>query len=232
MSNHTDVDRGMWASLARVRFHPRLVDRAIGLVHAHLVPDFAAQPGARYGYWMVDRRSGHAVVVKCWHSREAIEDSRAELGAARAMVIDELGALLTETGVYAVHGCAGDGVPISGHHAWSRITFVEGLAPDVEDPDHVLFRTARRRYENRAGFLSLCWLVDAPSGLGLGIVTWTTQAACTGSEPAGRRTRRQVERAFRCRIDGVETVETIAVAAPTSDRATLAPPRWAVSPLR
>lgn len=232
MNNPADVDRGMWASLARVRFDPQLVDGAIELVKTHLVPDFVARPGSRYGYWMVDRITGHAVIVMCWNSREAIEDSRTELGAARAMVIDELDALLTETGVYAVHGCVGDGDPISLQLAWSRITFVEGLAPNVDDPDHVLFRTARRRYENRAGFLSLCWLVDAPSGLGLGIVTWTTQAACTGSEPAGRRARRQVERAFRCRIDGVETVETIAVAAPTSDRATLAPPRRTASQLR
>jgi hypothetical protein len=125
--------------------------------------------------------------------------------------------LLTETGIYAVHGCAGDGVPISGQHAWSRITFVEGLDRDVDDPGNVLFRASRRRYERCTGFLSLCWLVDAASGNGLGIVTWDTKAACTASEPVGRRTRRQVEEAFRCRIDGVEEVETLAVAAPSHD---------------
>lgn len=204
----------MWANLARVRFDRQLVDQAIDLVKTQLVPGFMVQPGSRYGYWMVDRMTGHAVVVTCWDSREAIENSRAELGAVRATVIDELDALLTETGVYAVHGCAGDGAPISGQMAWSRITFVEGLPSDVDDPDHVLFRSALRRYADRAGFLSMCWLVDAPSGNGLGIITWDTKAACTASEPASRRTRRQVEQAFGCRIDGVEEVETIAVAAP------------------
>ncbi|HSP04167.1 MAG TPA: hypothetical protein VLR27_11725, partial [Acidimicrobiales bacterium] len=49
------------------------------------------------------------------------------------------------------------------------------------------------------------------------IVTWDTKAACTASEPASRRTRQQVEQAFGCRIDGVEEVETIAVAAPVHD---------------
>lgn len=212
-----DAGSGMWASLARVRFDRQLADQAIDLVKTHLVPAFVAQPGSRYGYWMVDRTTGHAVVVTCWDNREAIGDSRAELGAVRAMVIDELDALLTETGIYAVHGCSGDGVPISGELAWSRVTFVEGLGPDLDDPDNVLFRTALRRYEDRAGFLSMCWLVDVPSGNGLSIVTWDTKAACTASEPASRRTRQQVEQAFGCRIDGVEEVETIAVAAPVHD---------------
>lgn len=208
---------GMWANLARVRFDPKLVGRATDLVKTHLVPGFMAQPGSQYGYWMVDRMTGHAIVVTCWDSREAIENSRAELGATRAMVIDELDALLTQTGMYAVHGCTGDGVPISDQLAWSRITFVEGLPSDVDDPDHVLFRTALRRYQDCAGFLSYCWLVDAPSGNGLAISTWDTKAACRASEPASHRTRRQVEQAFRCRIDGVEEVETIAVAAPGHD---------------
>lgn len=212
-----DARNGMWASLARVRFDRQLVDRAIDLVKTHLVPAFVAQPGSRYGYWMVDRTTGHAVVVTCWDDREAIEDSRAELGAVRSMVIDELDALLTETGTYAVHARAGDGAPISGQLAWSRITFVEGLAPDVDDPDQVLFRSALRRYEDDAGFLSMCWLVDAPSGNGLAIVTWDTEASRTASEPVGRRTRRLVEQALGCRIDGVEEVETIAVAAPVHD---------------
>jgi hypothetical protein len=208
---------GMWANLARVRFDRKLVDQAIGLVRTHLVPGFVTQPGSRYGYWMVDRTTGHAVVVTCWDNREAIEDSRAELGAARAMVMDELDALLIETGIYSVHACAGDGVPISGQSAWSRITFVEGLASEVDDPDDVLFRSALRRYEGYAGFLSMCWLVDAPSGNGLAIVTWDTKASRTASESASRRTRRHVERALRCRIDGVEEVETIAVATPVHD---------------
>lgn len=212
-----DAESGMWASLTRVRFDRRRADRAIDLVKTHLVPAFVAQPGSRYGYWMVDRTTGHAVVVTCWGNRKAIEDSRAELGAVRAMVIDETDALLTETGIYAVHACAGDGVPISGQLAWSRITSVEGLASDVDDPDQVLFRSALRRYEDCTGFLSMCWLVDAPSGNGLAIVTWDTKASCTASEPVGRRTRRQIEQAFGCRIDGVEEVETIAVAAPVHD---------------
>lgn len=232
MNDHADVDRERWASLARIRFDPRSIDGAIELVKAHLVTDFVARPGARSGYWMVDRMSGHAVVVLCWASREALEDSRAALGAARAMVIEELDALLTETGVYAVHGCAGDGDPISGQRAWSRILFVEGLAPGVDDPDHVLFRTARRRYENRAGFLSLCWLVDAPSGNGLGIVTWDTEAACRAGEPASRRTRRHVDQAYGCHIHGEAVVETIAAAAPVRDQATLTPHRRMASQLR
>ena len=217
MTDSADIDRGMWASLARVRFDPELVDDAIDLVQAHLVPGFVAQPGARYGYWMVNRMNGHAVVVTCWDSREAIERSRAELGAARAMVIDELDALLTETGVYEVLGCASDGVPIGGQHAWSRITFVEGLPRDVGEPGNDLFRASRRRYEGCDGFLSLCWLVDGGPGNGLGIVTWDTEAACTASEPVGRRTRREVEKAFGCRIDSVEEVETLAAAAPSQD---------------
>lgn len=202
----------MWASLARVRFHPSRVDDAIDLTRAHLVPAFVAQPGARHGYWMVDRTTGHCVVVTCWDSREAIEEARADLGAVRTMVIDELSAVLMETGIYAVHGLASTGAPIPGRSAWSRISFVEGLSPDVDDPDNALFGTARRRYEGREGFLSLCWLVDAASGNGLGIVTWETEAACRASEDASHATRRQVEQVFRCRIDGVEVVQTIAVA--------------------
>lgn len=202
----------MWASMARVRVDPSRVDEAIDLTRAHLVPGFVAQPGARHGYWMVDRITGHAVVVTCWASREAIDASRTALGAVRAMVIDELDAVLMETGVYAVHGCASTAAPIHERSAWSRITFVEGLGADVDDPDHVLFRTARRRYEDHEGFLSLCWLVDAGSGNGVGIVSWDTQDACHASEHLSRRTRREVEVAFGCRIDGVEVVQTIAVA--------------------
>lgn len=213
----SDAGNGMWASLARVRFDRRLADRAIDLVKTHLVPAFVAQPGSRYGYWMVDRTTGHAVVVTCWDGREAIEDSRADLGAGRAMVIDELDALVTETGTYAVHACAGDGVPISGQLAWSRITFVEGLASDADDPDQVLFRSALRRYEDCTGFLSMCWLVDAASSNGLAIVTWDTKASRTASESVSRRTRRQVEHAFGCRIHGAEEVETIAVASPVHE---------------
>lgn len=202
----------MWATMARVRFDPSRVDEAIDLTRSHLVPGFLAQAGARHGYWMVDRTTGHAVVVTCWASREALEQSRAALGAVRSMVIDELDAVLMETGVYAVHAHAGTGAPIHGRSAWSRITFVEGLGADVDDPDHALFRTARRRYEDREGFLSLCWLVDAASGNGLGIVTWDTEAACRSNEDLSRRTRREVELAFACRIDGVEVVQTVAVA--------------------
>ena len=212
-----DARNGMWASFARVRFDRQRADRAIDLVKTHLVPAFVAQPGSRYGYWKVDRRTGHAIVVTCWDDRDPIEDSRAELGAVRAMVIDELDALLTETGIYGVHACAGDGVPISGQLAWSRITFVEGLASDADDPDQVLFRSALRRYEDCTGFLSMCWLVDSASSNGLAIVTWDTKASRTASESVSRRTRRQVEHAFGCRIHGAEDVETIAVAAPVHD---------------
>lgn len=226
-----DAGNSMWASLARVRFDRQRADRAVDLVKTHLVPAFVAQPGSRYGYWMVDRTTGHAVVVACWDDREVLEDSRAELGAVRAMVIDELDALLTETGIYAVHACAGDGVPISGQLAWSRITFVEGLASDVDDPDQVLFRSALRRYEDCTGFLSMCWLVDSPSGNGLAIVTWDTKASCSASEPVGRRTRREIEQAFGCRIDSVEEVETIAIAAPVHDALDLRDVAGAQSPL-
>ena len=201
----------MFAKFTRVLLDPSRVDPAVALVDEELLPAFLDTPGSRHGYWMVERERGLALVVTCWADLDALEHSRAPMGAVRARVLDELGARIADTATYEVHGSAPP-PPIEGERVWSRVTFVEGLASDVGDADQTVFRAALERYGNLNGFLSLCWLVDAESGNGLGITTWCTRKQLVASEAVNQKVRREVEAAFGCRIDAVLDVETMASA--------------------
>lgn len=199
----------MWAKFTRVLLDPGRVDDAVVAVDRELLPAFLEAPGAEHGYWMVERTRGIGIVVTCWSDLDSLEDSRAAMGEVRARVLDELGARIADTAVYEVHGSAPP-PPIGGDPAWSRVTFVEGLAPDIGDADQTLFRTALARYGDLDGFLSLCWLVDGRSGNGLGITTWRTADHLRASETLNHKVRRDVEATFGCRVDSVLDVQTLA----------------------
>lgn len=202
----------MWASFTRVRVHPSKADEAIELVRRHLIPDFVDREGSLQGYWMLDRRSGTGLVVTCWADRAALDASRSGGGSTRARVIEQLDALLAETGTYAVHALAGASAPIDGGHVWSRVMLVEHLDPVVLEGEGGLFAAIHEQLATRPGFLSLCWLVDRDSGNGMSISTWRTQDDVRASEADGGRLRREASQALGCRIEEVVDVETIGTA--------------------
>lgn len=199
----------MWASFTRVRVDPTRAGDAIELVREELVPAFAGRDGSRQGYWMLDRLTGTGLVVTCWADRGSLETARREEGTVRTSVLERLGALLCETGTYAVHAVHGAPAPIDGGHAWSRATFVEGVDLARLDGERGLFATMLASSATRLGFLSLCWLVDPETRNGISISTWRSQVDLRGSAVQGRRLRREAARALACRVEEVVEVETI-----------------------
>ena len=197
----------MWAKFTRVLLDPGRVDDAVAAVDRELLPAVLETPGAMEAYSMVERTRGIGIVVTCWADFGALENSRRTIGERRARVLDAVGARIADTAVYEVHGSAPP--PPTGVPVCSRVTFVEGLAPDIGEADQTLFNAALARYGDLDGFLSLCWLVDGRSGNGLGITTWQTAGQLRASEQLNRRVRREVESTFGCRVDSVLDVETI-----------------------
>jgi heme-degrading monooxygenase HmoA len=202
----------MWASFTRVRADPARTEEAIDLVRRHLVPEFVGSDGSQQGYWMLDRTTGTGLVVRCWRDLAALEAGRSGDGAARTTVIERLDAMLCETGTYEVHGLRGASAPIDGGHAWSRVTFVEGVDPVALLEGHDLYERTYEQVADQPGFLSLCWLVDPDTGNGMSISTWRTDEDLRASGPHGRRLRRRVARALGCRVEDVVDVETIGTA--------------------
>jgi len=202
----------MWASFTRVRVDPSRADEAIDLVREELVPAFAGRDGAMQGYWMLDRATGTGLVVSCWADRDSLDAGRAQGGTSRAAVLERLDALLCETGTYEVHALAGTPAPIDGGHVWSRVTFLEGVDPVRLAGERGLFASMHAQSATQAGFLSLCWLVDAETHNGMSISTWRSRDELRASAPHGRGLRRKAAQVLGCRVEEVVEVETIGTA--------------------
>ncbi len=205
----------MHARLARIRLQPHHVAEALHLVRDEVVPHLLVQPGVVKGSWSVGRSGGEILAVTCWDDLESLGEATSRMGRVRAGVLDRVGGTLVDTEVLTVHGLAHDALTVGGEHLHSRITWVEGLPGDVEADAESLFQTSLARKQGAPGFAAVCWLSSASTGNGLGITSWRTRAALDADARASRRLRREVTRAFGCRVEAVATYESfVATVAP------------------
>lgn len=192
------------------------VDLATELVRELVIPAFTALPGAIHGYWMLERRTGHAMTVTCWHDERSLVEGNATMGEVRARAVDAIGALVVPAGVYRLDGVSGESPPIEGRSEWSCVQLVEGLPLDGRRAPGELAATAHRLHDDDPGFHSVCWLVDPATGSGLSITSWADEASLHAAEPSTRLSRRHFESDFGCHVDGRHVMETLAASTAAS----------------
>lgn len=201
----------MLAKLVHGHIDPTRLGDASAAVESDLAPAFVAHPGARQGYWMANRASGHVLVVTGWSDRDAMEAEQAADGRERAAVAERLGLRIHAIGtmdVVASHEVAP--TPDTVVH-WVRATWVEGVDPSATQALGELHDQSVSDKAAGDGFCASYWLADRLNGDGLALSMWSTPEHLHRSEAGSRRRRRAVERTLGCHLALVGSYEAIGV---------------------
>lgn len=206
----------MFAKVVQAHIDPARVADAARAVEDELIPLFLEHPGALHGYWMANRASGEVLAMTCWADLESLDASRASDGEERALVAERIGLRIQVIHTLAVLGVHEHDVVHTPVLRWARVTWVEGLAPDLEVPLRAMHREVVDAEARSAGFCGSYWLADRATGNGLEVSLWGDLSELRDNEHDSRRRRRWFEKTVGCRIDLVGDYEALGVVAPVT----------------
>lgn len=204
----------MMAKLVRAGMDPGRVDEAAAAVEDELIPEFAQHPGARSGYWMCDRATGHVVAMTCWADDAMLHAEQAVDGMERSRSAEHVG--LRVHAVHPMEVVAMHEVDPSDHAAthWVRVTWVEAVSSQTVDGLAELHDQKVAHQSWSDGFRASYWLADRETGDGVAFSMWSTPGRLSDSEPDSRRRRRSFERETGSRIVKVATYESVGIVLP------------------
>lgn len=201
----------MVSKLVHAGIDPRHVSDAARAVVEELIPAFVAHPGALRGYWMVERDSGHVLVMTGWSDEASLHAEQASDGLERTLVAEHIGLRIhavQHLEVVAMHelGVTGGLEP-----HWVRVTWVEGVPPGLVD-DLAEMHDEKVSHQVRSGGLRASyWLADRSTGDGVAFSMWDSSEDLAASEPDSHRRRRRFRQAMGCRIAAVTTYRALGV---------------------
>ena len=201
----------MISKLVHAGIDARHIDDAARAVVDELIPSFAAHPGARLGYWMVERASGHVLAMTGWSNVYALHSEQAADGMERATIAEHVGLrvyAVQHLEVVAMHEV---GATDGAEPHWVRVTWVEGVPEHLVD-DLAELHDDKVSHQLRSGGLRASyWLADRATGDGVAFSMWDTAEDLAASERDSHRRRRRFRREMGCRIAMVATYEALGV---------------------
>jgi hypothetical protein len=160
---------------------------------------------------MVNRNDGRVLIAMIWVDDDAVRESRAADGAARARAAEEIGLRVSAVQTMDLLGAAETAAVGGAVSRWARATWVEGAS--IGDVDvAALHRDAVPDQARSRGFAGSYWMADRQTGNGLALSFWDGPGDLLGGGAASRRRRRKVEQSIGCRIDLVAEYESIGTA--------------------
>ena len=201
----------MVSKLVHAGIDARRIDDAARVVTDELIPAFVAHPGALRGYWMVERSSGHVLVMTDRSDEDALLSEQATDGMERATIAEHVGLRIyavQHLEVVATHEV--DSTDGAEPH-WVRVTWVEGV-PEVMVDDLAGLHDDKVSHQLRSGGLRASyWLADRATGDGVAFSMWDSAEDLAASEADSHRRRRRFRRDMGCRIAMVATYEAVGV---------------------
>ena len=94
----------MYARLTRFQGPPDRLEEGIFLLHEQVIPRARLRSGQVSGYWMLDRESGHGVVVSLWETEAAMRDSEEAAAQLRQAVVELVGGTVLSVEQFEVVG--------------------------------------------------------------------------------------------------------------------------------
>ena len=201
----------MRAKVIHATIDPRRLPVAAEAVRLELGPQLLSHRGARRGYWMADRSTGHVLAVTLWDSDERLVDAAVVDGIERAAVAERIGLRVLSIHSLEVMGAHEGPMTSEPRLHWVRATWVDGLHPDVHGQLPQIFREAVPDQARSRGFCASYWLVDVATGSGLGLSMWEGPAELSASAQHSRRRRRRFEELLGCIVAAVAEYEAIDV---------------------
>lgn len=165
---------------------------------------------------MVERASGHVLVMTGWSDEAVMHSEQASDGMERTTIAEHVGLRIyavQHLEVVAMHEIE----PIEATRThWVRVTWVEGVPASrmsglAELHDEKVSEQAASG-DLRASY----WLADPATGDGVAFSMWDTAAGIAVSEPDSNRRRRSFQDEFGCRIAMVATYEALGVVLPST----------------
>lgn len=198
----------MIARVSQLRIDPARVDEAVGVVRSELVPAVMETTGAVDGRWMVAPETGEVLTVVRWDDAEAMFAAAADLAGVRDTLVRRLRATPVSMQVHEVVGVVIEAPLDPGVDAWSRVVRLGGLTESGMSDGAALFRVVVDEHQGKPGFLSAHWSGDPTTGSGLGLSTWTTEAAA-GDDVTAVALRDEVARALGATVVAVGRYLTV-----------------------
>ena len=182
------------------------------VVRSELGPQLLSHPGARHGYWMADRATGHLLAVTVWDTDEMMRSAAALDAAERAMIAERNGLRILSVQELDVLGAHETAMSAEPHLRWVRVTWVDGLVPRVHGRLPGLYQEAVPDQARSRGFCASYWLADLASGSAMGLSMWEGPAELSDSALNSRRRRRRFEELLGCRVNAVAEYQALGVA--------------------
>ena len=182
------------------------------VVRSELGPQFLSHPGARHGYWMADRATGHLLAITVWDGDELMQAAAAIDGAQRAQIAERNGLRILSVHELDVIGAHETAMSADPHLRWVRATWVDGLVPGLHGILPQLYREAVPDQARSRGFCASYWLADLATGSGLGLSMWEGPAELSDSALNSRRRRRRFEDLLGCKVNAVAEYQALGVA--------------------
>ena len=179
----------MFAKLVQADIGPDHVTDAAHAVETELIPHFVTLPGACQGYWMVDRRTGHVLVMTGWSDGAALRARR----RARTGQNERSWRSRSGCGSGRCTRCASSprtNPASSGPRAhWVRATWVEGVPAERLSDLPAMHAAVVPEQSQSQGFCGSYWLADHETGDGLALSLWDRSENLEAGEPNSRRRR-------------------------------------------
>jgi heme-degrading monooxygenase HmoA len=195
----------VYARTVTVETDPARLDEGVGFVRGRVAEALREHPGSRGLAMLADRRSGRAIVVTGWETREAMQASEGALAPLRTEwsgIRPDPPPQVQEWEVVVMHRLRRpeDGQPI-------RSTWVE-LDPADVDGAIEAFRTGGvPALEVIPGFVSATLLVDREAGQGISSVVFENEDALVRSREPSNRIRAAVTEKAHARVREVAEFE-------------------------
>jgi hypothetical protein len=213
----------MLAEVVRASINPWCVEDAGRAVEEDAVPDFLAARGAVQGHWMANRSTGDVLVVTTWTDEESLRDGFRADRFGRSGVAERIGLRIRSTctmDVIGSHECAVSDRPVI---RWARATWAQGVFPGGDGRLEALYREVVPDQARSRGFGGSAWMADLRSGAALAVSLWDGPADLAGGRSASARRGSHLEALLRCRIESIEELEALGVAAPRRSDLQLSP---------
>jgi hypothetical protein len=162
----------MKANLIVAELDPSRIDVARRAVTYELIPRFQAQPGAGSGYWMVNRATGHVLVMTTWDDEDALDSVRATNRARCANVAERTGLGVRINQTMDVLASNDAGLTLTPASRWIRATWIESAGSSRRGALSATSPEGVAHHRRTLGSCGSYWLRDAATGAGLALSIW------------------------------------------------------------
>ncbi|MFR9801548.1 hypothetical protein ACL02T_04485 [Pseudonocardia sp. RS010] len=181
----------MFARSTTILAHRESMDRGIALIRDEIMPAVLDMSGCIGMSMLADPESGRCITTTAWDSREAMQESAAEVRPMRDRAVDALEgtAQVDEWEIGVLHR---DHPSAPG--AWVRVTWVRGDPARMDGAVEFYTSTLLPEMEQWEGFCSASLLLDRAEGLSVSSVTYDSREAMAAARDTASRTRESAMR--------------------------------------